>query len=447
LEIVVWQHRSVINHKLIHGGLFSRSAGLFLLATGLLAMVETSHAQEALRLSMAGDVAAATQQQYDNSIGYYNLLLGMTAWRFSSGLGLEYNSNVRLQENGESDLIIRPSINAQMHWPVTLKNSLDVSLGVGYSEYLQHSDLSQFYINPGSGLSFDVYSGDFKFNLHDQITITEEAYQNPGVSGGNQNLESLQNTAGASVRWDLNQAVANLGYDHANYVSLSQNQGEPDVSSENVFINGAIRVRPELLLGLEAGGSVITYSQTSQANAGSTSTTAIPNALQWNAGAFGSAQISDYLSVRLDAGYTAYTPDNAADGLVASDDTGLYFSLSLSHRVNRFLSYTLSAGRSTDLSAYGQAQSYYFVRVDSNWNIFNHYVISTPVWWQQGTRVYNTTAGAADYEQIGLGLSVTRALTQKLSASISYQFVKETSNQSDLTYSDNIVDLNLLYQF
>ena len=176
----------------------NRSWGQALLATvGWLALAGLVHGQEALRFSMAGDLAAATQQQANSSLGYYNLLLGPTAWRFASGLGLEYNDNVRLQDNGESDLIIRPSVNTQMHWPLTLKNSLDVVAGTPAIRNICNTpDLSQFFINPGSGLSFNVYAGDFKINLHDRISITEQAYENAGASGANQNLTSLQNTAG-----------------------------------------------------------------------------------------------------------------------------------------------------------------------------------------------------------------------------------------------------------
>jgi hypothetical protein len=441
-----WGHRSVTNHKLIQDRFRLRLAGWCLKAAGLLALARAGHGQEALRISMAGDLAAETQQQADNSVGYYNLMLGPTAWRFGSSLGFEYDDNVELQENGQGDLIIRPGINTQMHWPITLKNSLDLSIGAGYSDYLQHSDLSQFFLTPGSGLSFDVYAGDFKINWHDRASITEQSYENAGASGANQNLVSLQNTAGTSALWDLNKAVANFGYDHANYVSLSQNQGEPNASSENIFVNGGIRVRPELLLGVEAGGSVITYSENTPANTpGNKAGT--PDAVQWNTGVFGSEQISDYISARLDAGYTEYTPDNAEAGLVTSDTSGLYFSLSLTHRVNRFFSYTLSAGRTTDLGVYGQAQTYYYVRLDSNWKIFKDYIISTPLWWQQGSWIYNSAAGISDYQQIGLGFSVTRMVTQKLSATIGYRFVRETSDLATLTYTVNEVDLNLSYQF
>ena len=430
------------NHQLHPGQLRFRRAGLFLTAAGSLALAGAASGQEALRVSMAGDLAAEAQHQADSTIGYYNLLLGPTAWRFSSGLGTEYDDNVRLQENGESDLIIRPSINTQMHWPVSLKNSLDLSVAAGYSEYLQHSDLSQFYINPGSGLSFDVFAGDFKINLHDRIAITEEAYENAGVTSGNQDLVSLQNTAGTSALWDLGKALINAGYDHVNYVSLGQNQGYPDASSENLMFNGGVRMLPELLMGVEMGGSVITYSQNS------TSTTlSSPGATQWNLGGFASEKVSEYIDCRLDAGYTVYTPDNSEAGLVTADTSGFYFSLSLSHHVNQFLSYTLSAGRTTDLGNYGQGQSYYYVRLDTAWNLFKNYTLTTPIWWQQGTWLYNNSTGVSDYQQIGAGLNVTRLITQKLSASVGYQFVQENSGQTGLNYTVNTLQLNLSYHF
>ena len=121
-------------------------------------------------------------------------------------MGLDYNDNVHLQsQNQEGDFIFRPNLNTQMHWPVTQKNSLDVSLGAGYSLYATHSELDQFYVNPGSGLSFNIYVGDCVINLHDRISITENTYQNP-TAGGNGNYAQLENTAGASALLGLEQA-------------------------------------------------------------------------------------------------------------------------------------------------------------------------------------------------------------------------------------------------
>jgi hypothetical protein len=434
-----------VNHKALYksktrrgGGGLPAGIGLLLLGAGGVC------GQEALRMATAGDAATAAQKQADSAIGYYNLLLGPTAWNFSSGLRMEYNDNIRLAQNDpEDDYILQPHLNAQMNWPVTQNNSLDFSLGAGYSEYLQHSDLSQFYLTPGSGYAFNFYVGDFVINLHDRISITQSGYENPGVSGNNQNLESLQNSVGTKVEWALNKATAAFGYDHVNFVAVSGNQSQPNSASDNFFANAGARLEPELTIGLEEGGSLINYSQTPSTNA-----IVQPNMAQWSSGVFGNYKISEYLSARLDAGYTAVDSDRTTTNQVTSGQSGLYASLSLTHVVNQWVHYTLSAGRSTDAASFGQVQTYYYVRLSPGWTFLEKYTLSTPFTWQQGNSVVGSrTAGNSDYEQITAGLTVTRRLTKKLTGGFNYQYIKESSRQSGLNYADDLISLNFDYKF
>jgi hypothetical protein len=410
-------------------------------AASLLFFAGQAHSQEALRMSLAGDVAAESQRQAESTIGYYNLLWGPVAWRFSSGLGLDYDDNVHLQsQNREGDFIFRPNLNTQIHWPVTQKNSLDVSLGVGYSLYATHSELDQFYMNPGSGLSFNIYAGDCVINLHDRISITENSYQNP-TAGGNQTFAQLENAAGVSASWDLNKLVAQVGYDHVNDISLGSSQQVPDATSENWFLNAGVQFLPEITAGVEGGVGLISYSQSQSASTQ-------PDATQWNAGLFCKAQISEYISGRLDAGYTVYSPATASGFTNLSSTANFYLQFSISHRVNRFINYSLSAGRSTDSSFYGQPYDYYFARLQPNWNFFRKYQLSTPFWWEKGTQLYaQGGATATDYNQFGAGINIGRAITQKLSGSLAYQFIRESSGQSGLNYTVNIVSLSFSYQF
>ena len=412
----------------------------------LSALVETKvFSQEALRTAIAGDTSAAAVHQAETTLGYYNLLLGPTAWQFKTGLGLVFNDNVHLNEgNPESDFIIEPNVAAQLHWPVSLKNSLDAALGIGYNEYVIHSELSQLYIQPGSGLSFDVYLGNVKVNLHDRISISQYAYQNAGAGGNNQSLVNLQNTVGVSAALDLDKGVLNAGYDHNNYVSLSQSQSQPDASSDNLYANAGYRLVAQVLAGLEGSISFLNYDRTG------TNTYRTPDASQWSGGGFVSSQISEYLSTRIDAGYTLYDPDQTSTNLNTSG-SGFYFSASVSHRVNKWVNYTLSAGRSTDLAAYGQPQNRYFVQLNPNWTILNKYSITTPVSWQQGSQVSYVRAGAGgnnEYDQYSVGITVGRSLTKKLSGSLSYQYIKETSSGTGFSnYTDDIISLNLTYSF
>lgn len=406
---------------------------------GLLLLLPPLAAQEALRISLAGDLAAETQKQARNAVGYYNLLWGPVALRCSGALGTEFTDNARNSSKAEGDMIIRPSANLQLNWPVTEWNTLNLSLGAGYSLYVQHGDQSQFYLNPGSGLSFDIFIQDWKINLHDRATLTQNSYENPTTSGG-QNNTFLQNDLGVTGLWDLGKVLVNLGYDHVDYVGVDRQRSQPDSASENFFLNLGFRLRPEIMLGLEGGLGLVRYSQSGPTNA-----LFVSDAMQWSAGAFSSVQISEHLSARLDGGYMVYIPENSQMAGISEMDS-LYFQFSVSHEITRHISYSLSAGHSVDFAYNGQAYDRLFVRLNPNWNVLRKFSISTPVWWEQGTQV---AAHAFKYDQYGAGLTVGRALTQKLSTSVYYQFVMRATDQK-LSYNDytaNIVGLNLNCQF
>src|SRR6516165_12304229 len=73
-------------------------------------------AQESIRASLAGDAAAFASRPSLSNAGY-NLQLGPVLARFSASLGLEFNDNITLsQTSRESDLIVRPSLEANVAW-------------------------------------------------------------------------------------------------------------------------------------------------------------------------------------------------------------------------------------------------------------------------------------------------------------------------------------------
>ena len=403
----------------------------------LLICAGKARSQDALRMSLTSDATAETQQQQENTIGYYNLLMGPVAWRFSSGLASDYDDNVRLQsQNPEGDFIFRPNLKTQMHWPVTPKNSLDVSLDAGYSFYMTHSGMDQLYVNPGSGLSFNIYAGDCVINLHDRIFITESTYQNP-AAGGNGSSEQLENTAGANAFWDLNKLAVQTGFDHVNNISLGSGRKVPDATSENWFLNAGVHPVPEMTLGIEGGLGLLSYDQSQSGE---------PDATQWNAGVFCKAQISEYISGRFDVGYTVYSPSTTGAVTNLSSSANLYFQFSATHQVNQSISYSLTVGRSTDSSFYGQPYDHYFVRLQPNWGFFRKYQLTTPFWWEKGSRLY-AQGGTTDYDQFGAGINIGRGITEKLTGNLGYQFVRESGGQSSLNYTVNIVSLSFSYRF
>jgi hypothetical protein len=408
-----------------------------MLVIGLLAtLLENVDGQEAVRQSIAGAAAAEAQHQAATTIGYYNLRMGDVTLRFSSGMGAQYNDNINLSAtHREGDFIFTPQLNLQLHSPVTENNCLDLAMGAGYNMYVIHTDQSQFFITPGSGLLYSIFIGDFVITLYDRISITENGYQNPTANGNGYN-SSLQNNVGAGVSWDLNQVIVKVGYDHGNYVSLGSGLTQPNSASDSVNLNAGVQVLPELTVGPEAGVSAVTYSQSPG--------TPTPDTKQWSAGGFGQWQISDYMSAQLHAGYTELLPQNAGTNLNTGPSGEFYFDGSLSHRVNEWLNYTLSAYRSQDLQLYGQPYTTAGVRWSGTWNLLKNYSLGTSLWWSHGTQFYYQ---ANIYDQYGGGLNVGRQITEKLSGTVSYQYIQETSAQADLNYIVNIISLNLSYRF
>lgn len=214
---------------------FAGKIGLALLVLGLCG-APLVHAQDAIRPSLAGEASAEARRQSIDQIPY-NLQLGPMKLRFSATLGFEYNDNVNLSEDAsaflpgpfgpvlvtteqQSDFIIRPQLNINTLWPITQLNTLRLDVGIGYAFYMDHWDdnTNGLLINPGSQLSFDIFVGDFRINIHDRFSLEQDPVAEVGLSNV-ADYGRFQNTAGISALWDLNAAVVTLGYDHYNYIS------------------------------------------------------------------------------------------------------------------------------------------------------------------------------------------------------------------------------------
>ena len=388
-----------------------------------------AHSQEALRMSLASADAAEARRKAAATIGYYNLKIGPTAWRFGAGLGLEYNDNVLLtQENQLDDLIFHPEITAQMLCPITDNNAISLNFGAGYSAYVLHPELDRIYIAPGSELSFDLYVGDFWINLHDRFSITENSYQDPTVTGTG-NYSRLENALGVAATWDLNKLILRSGYDHVNYVALSGNNGQPDGESELISASAGYALKPGMITGMELGVGLIHYTGTNAF---------FSDAKQWSAGLFFETPISQYLRFRGSVGYTDYAPEKSPDS------TGVYAQIDIQHRVNQFVDYTLTGGRSINFAFYGGSVDLSYARLLANWKIMRKVSIGTSVNYDHGSQI---GSGGETFDRYGAGITLSRNITSKLSAILGDQFYWRTSNIADREYVNNIVSVNFNYAF
>ena len=237
--------------RLVLGAILAIHSQLFLFAL-------TGAGQEAVRASLAGQEALEARKRAAKA-QYYNVKVGNLALQWGTQLRTEFNDNVFYEEaNTRPDLILRPQLNVLSAWALTDKNRLNLSLGVGYAKYLSNTELDSLFMAPGSDLSFDLYVRDFVINFHDRFTLSQDVIGQQtyyGVSG----LNRFENTLGVLVNWDLNKAILSVGYDHYNYLSLTERYNYVTRQSELFFGRAIFAINPVTWAGFELGGGFTAY--------------------------------------------------------------------------------------------------------------------------------------------------------------------------------------------
>lgn len=445
-------------------GFSAGKIGLALLVAVLCAPM--AHAQDAIRPSLAGEASAEARRQSIEQIPY-NLQLGPMKLRFSATLGFEYNDNVNLSEDAsaflpgpfgpilvtteqQSDFIIRPQVNINTVWPITQLNTLRLDVGIGYAFYMDHSDYNTngLLINPGSQLAFDIFVGDFRINIHDRFSLEQDPVSEVGLSNV-ADYGRFQNTAGISVLWDLNAAVATLGYDHYNFVSTEDLFDYLDRNGDIVYGSIAITPSATMSVGLE-GAYVNTYYDQNVMNDSQT----------LSGGLFFETQITPNVKLRLAGGYQEIDFDN--NGIIndVNDLDDYYANGLLSHRVNSVLTHSLSAGHESQLGVNSNFITLNYVRHTANWNILYHTLLSTELFYEDaeesgpggilfagpGVPLFNPF-GAEHIHRYGGALTLGYQLTQHVTLGFRYQYTQKDSDQPLRDYSQNRVSLDGTYSF
>jgi len=424
-------------------------------------------AQDAIRPSLAGEAAAEARRQSIDNIPY-NLQLGPTKLRFSATMGFEYNDNINLSEDAsaylpsiagpvlvttmkQSDFILRPQFNLNLLWPITQLNTFKLDLGVGYAFYLDHSsyNTNSLLLSPGSQLAFDIFVGDFRINLHNRFSLEQDPVAEASLSNV-ADYGRFQNTIGLSVLWDLNAAVATIGYDHYNFIATTDEFDYLDRSAE--MVNGSIAFTPSstMSVGLEGAFVVTSYDQD-----------VLNDATNYSAGVFLETQITNYLKLRVAGGYQNINFDNT--GLVNDPNnvSDYYANVLLSHRVNPVLTHSLSAGHENQLGVNSNYIRLNYVRHTANWNILYHTLLSTELFYEDandsggtgplvapapGVLLFNPFV-AEHIHRYGGALTLGYQLTHHVTLGLRYQYTQKDSDQPLRDYRQNRVSFDGTYSF
>jgi len=406
------------------------------LVTAILMATLPVPAQEALRNSLTSSAAAEARQQRAESLPYTFKVRDLRVL-ISPSLRLDWNDNINISRtNSRQDFIVTPTLNVNASYPLTDRNVLTLSVGLGYKAYFENGQYNTLLLHSGTALSFDIYVKDFWINLHDRASYVQDSSQQSAVVG-TANYATLNNTAGLDANWDLNKATLSAGYDHLNVISGSRQFNSQDRASEMFFARAGLRVNPKVIAGLESTASFTSYDRRTL-NDNST----------YSVGAYADWRPGNYFSVKPRIGYTVFKFQQSSTSIQTSDLNSWYADLSISHQPTDAISYSLNAGREIRLGIQSDAIGIWYVRPGIQWRIVKDLGLNTFFSFENGKQGVGNVVGnlTETYDWIGAGFNLSYPVMKKLLLALNYRLTVRSSNTALRDYTQNTIGLLLTYQ-
>jgi len=405
------------------------------LTASMLAAVALAPAQDALRNSLAGDAAAEAQRRGEVETPY-TIKQGDFRMLMTPSLELDWNDNINLVSSGAlSDFIVRPMLGLNLSYPLTYRNVLRLNTTIGYDIYLEHPNYSGVRVLSGSMLSFDTYIKDFRINVHDRFQYTQDSAGQAAVAATG-TYGGLDNFAGVSVTWDLEDVVLTLGCDHENFIASDAQFDYLNRAAELLVSRAGFRFNPALTAGLEGSGSINAYDQSVFLN----------NSTGYSAGLYGDWHPGHYTQVQLRGGYTEYFFDQTSPALPAVNQNAWYVGLTASQDITEAISYSISAGHELTLGIQANSVEVWYVRPSINWKFMKDLTLNSSFGYKRGQQLLTTQKAASEtYDWFWVGLGANYGLTKKLVLGLTYRLTERLSDVAARGYSQNVVGLRLTY--
>jgi hypothetical protein len=398
--------------------------------------LEKATAQESIRPSLAGSLSAESRRPIIDT-GQYNLKLGPALVGMTAGLDLEYNDNITLSDTGrKSDLIVVPSLNANVLWQLSEYNSLRLDLGVGYVKYVENSqfDSTSLTITPNSQLAFDIYVGDFRFTIFDQLSIQQNPVNEINLSRVAR-FERLQNAAGVSATWDLNKVILFGGYTHYNFYSIDSQFDSLNQSEEQFFLSASLKLSDVLTIGVRSTFGTTVYSENFQ-----------NDSTDYSAGAFVETRLTRYLALSAEGGYQGAHFYGGGLNVDNSQLSSPYARLQIDHRLNRYWTEHLSVGYEAQLGFTTNFTELFYVHYDANWRMNSRMNVTFDAFYEHGTDSAGTVQ-VENIDRVGGGVSCGFAIGRKVTLNLGYQIIDRNSDLAGHSYYQNRVLLGIGYVF
>jgi hypothetical protein len=402
----------------------------------LLAGARRVRCQEALRTSLAGeDAARARRNALENPSA--NVQMGLASFMVGASFGLEWNDNVSYSdENKQADLILHPGFSLATSIPMTEQNGFFATVDIGYAKYIKYSQYDHLFIGPGSQLAFDAYAGDFHFDFHDYLAVTEQPVAQGTISGsGNYGL--LSNLAGLGVDWDLNQLIASFNYDHQTVLATTSAYSYLDHSGDIFVLRASFESSSSWSWGPEASAGTANYDQP-----------VLNDSKNYSLGGFVTWKPTTLFNTSLRGGYTSFSFEALPHQNPIPDTSNYYLDLNVAHRINEWMTFSLSAGRQTRLGVNSELIDFWYAHPVIAWGIFEKFRFDTHLTFESGSDTGNPVYVVnEDYTLLGGGIGASYPLLEKMLLTLNYDYAVKNSSEAVRDYHQHRVLLQIQYAF
>jgi hypothetical protein len=413
----------------------------FVLSCGVMMLIaEVVSAQG--RHSLAGEQAA---QELKESIQAedYDLRYGPVKMRVGASVGVNYTDNVFYSDSAdeEEDIMIAPRVTLDALWPVSELNTLRLSLVTSYEWYHNNDDLNPDapLINPGTELTFNVFIGDVRIEVHERFSYEESLFYNTPLEGQdffNFNdagvFERLNNRVGLLATWDLNQLVLTAGYDHENFIPFTDTYEYMERASEWFTASAGYYLGDHFITGVEGQASWHDYEQETTLN----------DNWQGRVGPFVEVTPAEGTTLRAGAGFDTAQYDSTAS---ESSDYETYYAYGRAQQRTRHFTHSLQAGRETLLGDNANNLRTIYARYSITTPVVKHVDLGANISINRGEEF-----GGAFEEEFTLyatGVQAGWQFHKYWRTGLAYEWLMKDSDLPDRDYNRNLVTLSLGWSF
>lgn len=377
----------------------------------------------------------------------FNVKVGPVKMLFNAGMGVQYNSNVNVSEgNPEPDLILQPRVGAGIYWPITKLNKLRLNVQLGYDYYMQNPDLGGevLIIDPSTEFLFNLFVNvpNLKITFFERPSVSVNPIDNATLSDA-QNYAMFYNTAGVDVTWDLNDVELGIGY--SNLFTYSVGSNASDYNYMNRFVNqvyadASFLLFPYMRLGLEGSWAYTTYLEGSQPG---------PNALNNNdnstIGLFVQGKVSQYIDYSAGAGWQLVEFNESNNPENTGNSSNPYYYITLDHTLNQYFSHRITSGFEAAPSSQSNFVQMFYVQYGFNWMLIRDWSLGGSIYYQNGQE--SPGPNSENFDRVGATINLGYQLTKHWVFNIYYGITSKTSDVLSDSYNQQIIGLNVTYNF